>query len=88
VSYVPCVQYLRLNTMSTLLRLVVKSITIRINDITKDRIVKYGKWGQSLDIILNNILDELEKKVSKADEKAVDDLANAALSASRKRGKK
>lgn len=66
----------------------VKSITIRINDTTKDRIVKYGKWGQSLDTILNNILDELDKKVSKAEEKAVDDLANAALSASRKRGKK
>lgn len=68
----------------------VKSITIRINDTTKDRIVKYGKWGQSLDTVLNNILDELEqdKKLSKAEEKAVDDLANAALSASRKRGKK
>ncbi|MDQ6667896.1 MAG: hypothetical protein M3Y53_06670 [Thermoproteota archaeon] len=65
-----------------------RSITIRINDATKDRIVKYGKWGQSLDTILNNILDELDKKVSKAEEKAVDDFANAALSASRKRGKK
>jgi hypothetical protein len=88
VSYLPCIQYLHLNTTSTLLRLVVKSITIRINDTTKDRIVKYGKWGQSLDTVLNNILNELEKKVSKAEEKAVDDLANAALSASRKRGKK
>jgi len=67
---------------------VVKSITIRINDTTKDRIVKYGKWGQSLDTVLNNILDELDKKDSKVEEKAVDDVPNAALSASKKRGKK
>jgi len=66
----------------------VKSITIRINDTTKDRIVKYGKWGQSLDTVLNNILDELDKKDSKVEEKAVDDVPNAALSASKKRGKK
>jgi len=65
----------------------VKSITIRINDITKDRIVKYGKWGQSIDVILNNILDELDKKVSKAEEKAFNDLSSAALSASKKRGR-
>jgi hypothetical protein len=77
-----------LNTTSTSLRIMVSSITIRINDTTKDRIAKYGKWGQSLDTILNNILDELEKKGRKAEEKAVDDLANASLSASRKRGKK
>jgi hypothetical protein len=64
----------------------VKSITIRINDSTKDRIVKYGKWGQSIDFILNNILDELDKKVSKA-EKAFNDLSSAALSASKKRGR-
>jgi hypothetical protein len=54
----------------------VKSITIRINDSTKDRIVKYGKWGQSIDAILNNILDELDKKVSKAEEKAFNDPNN------------
>gem|GEM_PF-6033226 len=71
-----------------MLRPVVKSITIRINDTTKDRIVKYGKWGQSLDTVLNNILDELDKKDSKVEEKAVDDVPNAALSASKKRGKK
>ena len=65
----------------------VKSITIRINDSTKDRIVKYGKWGQSIDFILNNILDELDKKVSKAEEKAFNDLSSAALSASKKRGR-
>jgi hypothetical protein len=65
----------------------VKSITIRINDITKDRIVKYGKWGQSIDFILNNILDEIDKKVSKAEEKAFNDLSSAALSASKKRGR-
>jgi hypothetical protein len=64
-----------------------KSITIRINDSTKDRIVKYGKWGQSIDLILNNILDELDKKVSKAEEKAFNDLSSAALSASKKRGR-
>lgn len=66
----------------------VRSVTMRVNDSTRDRIAKYGKWGQSLDTVLNNILDELDKKLSKADEKAVDDLANAALSASRKRGKR
>jgi hypothetical protein len=65
----------------------VKSITIRINDNTKDRIVKYGKWGQSIDLILNNILDEIDKKVSKAEEKAFNDLSSAALSASKKRGR-
>jgi hypothetical protein len=65
----------------------VKSITIRINDSTKGRIVKYGKWGQSIDVILNNILDELDKKVSKAEEKALNDLSSAALSASKKRGR-
>jgi hypothetical protein len=65
----------------------VKSITIRVNDSTKDRIVKYGKWGQSIDVILNNILDELDKKVSKAEEKAFNDLSSAALSASKKRGR-
>jgi hypothetical protein len=64
-----------------------KSITIRINDSTKDRIVKYGKWGQSIDLILNNILDEIDKKVSKAEEKAFNDLSSAALSASKKRGR-
>ncbi len=65
----------------------VKSITIRINDSTKDRIVKYGKWGQSIDLILNNILDEIDKKVSKAEEKAFNELSSAALSASKKRGR-
>ena len=65
----------------------VKSITIRINDSTKDRIVKYGKWGQSIDLILNNILDEIDKKVTKAEEKAFSDLSSAALSASKKRGR-
>jgi len=64
-----------------------KSITIRINDSTKDRIVKYGKWGQSIDLILNNILDEIDKKVSKAEEKAFNELSSAALSASKKRGR-
>ena len=65
----------------------VKSITVRINDITRDRIAKWGKYGQSLDTVLNHILDEMDKKAAKADEKAFDDLAGAALSASRKRGK-
>jgi flagellar hook-basal body complex protein FliE len=66
---------------------ILASITVRINDNTKQRMAKYGKWGESFDEVLNHILDELDKKVSKAEEKALDDLANAALSASRKRGK-
>jgi hypothetical protein len=65
----------------------VKSITIRINDTTRDRIAKYGKYGQSIDLIINNILDEVEKIVSKAEQKAFSDLSNAALNAARKRGR-
>jgi replication initiation and membrane attachment protein DnaB len=65
------------------------STMIRVNKSTKERIIKYGnKYGQSIDDILNLILDELDKKVSKADDKAFNQLADAALSAARKKGKK
>jgi hypothetical protein len=65
----------------------VDSTMIRVKKSTKDRIAEYGKYGQSMDDIINFMADEIDKKVSKADEKAFSDLSNAALSASRKRGK-
>jgi hypothetical protein len=63
------------------------STMIRVKKNTKERIAKYGKYGQSMDDIINFMADELDKKISKAEEKAFNDLSSAALSASRKRGK-
>jgi len=52
----------------------------------------YSEWNKTdnnSNGVYENVshIDEIDKKVSKAQEKAFDDLAGAALSASRKRGK-
>jgi hypothetical protein len=34
--------------------------TIRITQKTKDRLAKHGKYGDTMDVIINDVLDEVE----------------------------